>query len=190
MFFFFLHWSKTYLYLYKRSTVWYVFQTKNNLPPKKPTHLLCRWRKAQVTTQEVIIVETVAISLHRQIWAYESSCWMPRFHADVPSDNGLCSRNLAKAQRCTSNPPLFLSCWHLKHPAEKKSKWLVNKLLLHLLSGGKKKNVIGERRKEIFSSILGPAVAVVQGSADAEWDVEQELSSCPTVTSLMLFLVF
>lgn len=37
---------------------------------------------------------------------------------------------------------------------------------------------------------MGPAVAVMQGLADAEWDIEQELSSCPAVTSLMLFLVF
>lgn len=37
---------------------------------------------------------------------------------------------------------------------------------------------------------LGPAVAAVRALADAEWDTEPELSSCPTVTSLVLFLVF
>lgn len=36
----------------------------------------------------------------------------------------------------------------------------------------------------------GPAVAAARALADAEWDTEPELSSCPTVTSLVLFLVF
>lgn len=53
-----------------------------------------------------------------------------------------------------------------------------------------KKNVIEERRKEIFGSILGPAVAVLQGLSDSEQDTDQELRSCLIFTSLMLFLVF
>lgn len=94
--------SKNCLCLQKHSAAWCVFQAKNIFPPKD-THLVWRWRKVQVTTQEVITAETVAISLRGQIWTYESSCWMPCFHANVPSDNGLCSRSLANVQF----PPLF-----------------------------------------------------------------------------------
>lgn len=48
-----------------------------------------------------------------------------------------------------------------------------------------KRNVIEERRKEIFDGTLGPAVTDLQGFVDAEWGIEQQLSSSELVLQLL-----
>lgn len=110
-------------------------QKKKNFPPKD-THLVWRWREVQAAIQEVVTADAVAISLRGQLWTCESSCWVPCFHANIPSNNERVVQQILG--QCT-NPPTLLSCWHLKHPAEKKRMWLVNKLLLHFLFGEKEK---------------------------------------------------
>lgn len=124
----------------------------------------------------------VPVSLRGKIRTYESNCRMSCFHANVPSNNGLCSRSLAKAQDMPQISPSSIMLT-FKVPSRGKEKVACKQITSSFINCEKKikRNVIKERRKEIFDGILGPAVTALQGFAGAEWEI---LSNSSVLLSL------